>query len=108
MPFADELGIVVSFFSRFFPYCPFFRHGAHTPCPIAHSEKLVLEYLALPEGSSERFVIEKRFGEANIVKLVAMYEEEQANKQWLASSTTACPGCNVRVEKSLGCNHVSR
>jgi E3 ubiquitin-protein ligase RNF14 len=96
-----------NFFSRSFPYCSFFRHGAHTLCPIAYTEKLVLEYLALPGGSSKRVLIERRFGEANILKLVAMYKEEQANKQWFLSRTKACPGCNVKVEKSLGCNHVS-
>lgn len=92
--------------SWIFLYDTFSRHGPHTPCPIAYSEKLVLDYLALPEGSSERVLVERRFGKANVLKLVKMYEEEQANKQWLTSSTTACPGCNVRVEKSLGCNHV--
>lgn len=41
-----------------------------------------------------------------MLKLVATYEEEQANKVWLESSTMACPGCQIHVEKSLGCNHV--
>jgi E3 ubiquitin-protein ligase RNF14 len=89
-------------------YPPSSRHGPHTPCPIAHSEKLVLDYLALPEGSSERVFMERRFGRDNIIRLVMTFEEEQANKEWLKSSTTPCPGCNVSVEKSLGCNHVSR
>ena len=51
--------------------------------------------------------MERQFGKGNIGRLVAAYEEEQANKQWLKSSTMACPGCDVHVEKSLGCNHVS-
>lgn len=42
-----------------------------------------------------------------MLKLVARYEEEQANKEWLQASTMACPGCEVHVEKSLGCNHMT-
>ena len=84
------------------------RHGPLSDCPISMTESFVLEYLALPEGSSEREVLERRFGRNNIRKLVAKYEEEQANKQWLEHSTMSCPSCHVHVEKSLGCNHVSR
>jgi E3 ubiquitin-protein ligase RNF14 len=69
-------------------------------------EKLVVEYLALPADSPEREVLEKQFGKGIIKKLVAKYEEEQSSQAWLANSTMACPGCQVKVEKSLGCNHV--
>lgn len=82
------------------------RHGPITACRIAYSEKLVLEYLSSEDGSSERERIERRYGRTNVLKLVAEYEEEQANKSWLAASTMACPGCEVYVEKSMGCNHV--
>lgn len=91
---------------RYLSLTLFCRHGPITPCPIAHSEKLVLDYLNCPEESKERQFIEKRFGRSNVLKLVATYHEEQANKEWLESSTMACPGCEVHVEKSLGCNHV--
>lgn len=76
-------------------------------CPISASEKIVIEFLAFSEGSSERNLIERRYGRAHVKRLVARYQEEQLNKQWLESSTTSCPGCDVKVEKSLGCNHVS-
>lgn len=66
----------------------------------------MLEYLAAGEGSQEREFLEKKFGRNNVLRLVRLYEEEQANKRWLAASTMACPGCEVHVEKSLGCNHV--
>lgn len=82
------------------------RHGPITNCPIADSERVVLEYLAASEASAGRKHLELRFGRANVLKLVALYNEEQANKQWLNRSTTECPGCQCRVEKSLGCNHV--
>lgn len=35
------------------------------------------------------------------------FEEDQANKKWLDQSTMGCPSCHVKVEKSVGCNHVS-
>lgn len=65
-----------------------------------------MEYLAQPENSVARILLERRYGRANVLRLVVNYEEEQLNKQWLEASTSSCPGCNVRVEKSLGCNHV--
>jgi hypothetical protein len=77
-------------------------------CPISHAENVVLEYLALEEGSKERELMELRFGKTIMKKLVNRYQEEQLNKQWLAASTMACAGCSVAVEKSLGCNHVCR
>jgi E3 ubiquitin-protein ligase RNF14 len=102
-----------TWYGQSFRLCSFFnsrscRHGPHTPCPIAQSEKLVRDYLALPEGSSERVFMERRFGRENVLRLVMAFEEAQATQEWLKSSTTPCPGCNVPVEKSLGCNHVSR
>jgi len=82
------------------------RHGPITDCPIAYSEKIVLEYLAAQDGSSEREYIEKTYGRNNVKRLVRLYEEELANKRWLQASTMACPGCEIHVEKNLGCNHV--
>lgn len=66
----------------------------------------MLEYLSLPEDSPERNIMERRYGKASIRKLVVQYEEDQANKKLIDSSTTACPSCRVKVEKSMGCNHV--
>ncbi|KAI0961290.1 hypothetical protein AcV7_000428 [Taiwanofungus camphoratus] len=91
----------------FCAYCKRTWHGPLSDCPISVTESFVLEYMALPEDSSERRVMERRFGGKNIRKLVEKYEEEQANKQWLEQSTMACPSCHVHVEKSLGCNHMT-
>jgi E3 ubiquitin-protein ligase RNF14 len=74
---------------------------------MAHSEKVVMEYLASEEDSEERSVIEQRYGKNNIVRLVHRYQEEVANKEWLDKSTTGCPGCSCHVEKTMGCNHAS-
>lgn len=82
------------------------RHGPISPCVIAHSERVVLEYLAADEDSEERYFIEQRYGKNNITRLVLRYQDEMANKEWLDRSTTECPGCTCRVEKNLGCNHV--
>ena len=82
------------------------RHGPITDCPLAATEEFVQEYISLPEGSAERVLIERRYGKANVLRLVAKFQEELANRQWLERSTTSCPNCRVPVEKSLGCNHV--
>lgn len=82
------------------------RHGPITPCLITHSEKLLEEYLRYDEGSEERMKVEQRYGKRNIERLLKAHEEQKLNEEWLKSSTTNCPGCNVHVEKSLGCNHV--
>ncbi|PPR01177.1 hypothetical protein CVT24_006053, partial [Panaeolus cyanescens] len=92
-----------------FSFCAFCRRTWHGPldkCPIAQYEEIALEYLAAEEGSQTRVTLEKRFGRANIRRLVATYEEEKANLQWLEQSTMMCPGCRCHVEKTLGCNHV--
>lgn len=62
--------------------------------------------MGLPEGAPERRVLEQRYGIANIRRLVAKHLEDEANKKWMDESTMACPSCNIKVEKSAGCNHV--
>jgi E3 ubiquitin-protein ligase RNF14 len=61
----------------------------------------------LKEDSPKRGLIERQYGKANVLRLVAKYEEDKSNAEWLKSSTMACPGCQVKVQKSAGCNHVS-
>lgn len=74
---------------------------------ITQYEPLVKEYIEAPQGSVKRLELELRFGKVNIKRLVANYQEEQANLELLKSSTTICPGCQCHVEKNTGCNHVS-
>lgn len=66
----------------------------------------MLEYIALEEGDPTRKAIEQRYGIANVRRLVAKYEEDEANRKWFEESTMACPSCNIKVQKSMGCNHV--
>ena len=84
------------------------RHGPHTPCPLPLTSKFILDYLSAPPDSSDRRAIERRYGRSNVLKLVRQHEEEQENRKWMDSSTMACPSCEVRVEKSMGCNHVRK
>jgi hypothetical protein len=83
------------------------RHGPLSDCLISATESLVSEYMDLDEDSPKRVLIERRYGKANVLRLVAKYEEDKSNAEWFKSSTMACPGCRVSVEKSVGCNHVS-
>ncbi|THH21564.1 hypothetical protein EW146_g36 [Bondarzewia mesenterica] len=91
----------------FCSFCKRTWHGPLNDCPIPIAEKFIMEYMSLPEDSPSRLVLEQRYGRANINRLVAKYREDQANRQWLESSTMACPGCQVKVEKSVGCNHMT-
>jgi E3 ubiquitin-protein ligase RNF14 len=61
----------------------------------------------LEKDSPGRVLIERRHGKANVLRLVAKYEEDKSSAEWVKSSTMACPGCQVKVQKSIGCNHVS-
>ncbi|KIK97655.1 hypothetical protein PAXRUDRAFT_824707 [Paxillus rubicundulus Ve08.2h10] len=93
-----------------YSFCAFCRrtwHGPLTPCPLPLTSKFLLDYLTAPPGSPERLAIERRYGRSNVLKLLRRHEEEQENRKWMDASTMACPGCEVRVEKSMGCNHVS-
>ena len=82
------------------------RHGPISDCPLSTTEGFVREYIALAEGSPDRRLIEQRYGTNNVQRLVKRYQEEQATKQWIDNSTTSCPRCCVKVQKSMGCNHV--
>src|SRR6266702_331191 len=90
----------------FIKLTPLFRHGPLSDCPIQIAEKLVIEYMETTEGSPVRETMERRYGKKNLERLVAKYEEDGANREWLEKSTKACPSCHVHVEKSMGCNHV--
>ena len=76
-------------------------------CPISATKAILQEYLASPEGSAERKRMEGRYGRSTLQKLVDENESERAFQEWLERSTgTPCPGCELRVEKHSGCNHV--
>lgn len=83
------------------------RHGPVSKCPISATKAILQEYMALSEGSTERKKMEARYGRSTLQRLVTEYEEERAFHEWLESCTgSPCPGCDLRVEKHSGCNHV--
>ncbi|EJD55432.1 hypothetical protein AURDEDRAFT_78542 [Auricularia subglabra TFB-10046 SS5] len=93
-----------------FSFCSFCKrtwHGPVAACAANTSLAIVTEYMALPEGSPESRLMEVRYGKRNLQRLVAAYKEEQANKQYFEMSTRACPGCSTKIQKSMGCNHMT-
>ncbi|KAG2160088.1 uncharacterized protein EDB93DRAFT_1113386 [Suillus bovinus] len=92
-----------------FVFCVFCRrtwHGPISECPLEVTESFVMEYLGLEEGDVRRCEIERRWGKRNVLRLVLKYEE-RLNREWMSRCSTSCPGCGVRVEKSMGCNHMT-
>ncbi|GAA5950485.1 hypothetical protein JCM21900_004822 [Sporobolomyces salmonicolor] len=91
-----------------FAFCVFCRkgwHGARNACSLPQSTAIVSQYLSASPDERQR--LELRYGAANLKRLVAAYEEERALQEWLESNSTRCPGCDVPIEKSFGCNHVT-
>jgi len=103
---ASTLGKQLSLSKNMEPSELYHRHGPISPCPVAHTELVIQEYLKADLAG--RNLLELRYGRHHIHRLVAEYEREQASKQWIRSSTTSCPGCQSNVEKGMGCNHVRK
>ncbi|KAF7789854.1 hypothetical protein EIP86_000802 [Pleurotus ostreatoroseus] len=93
-----------------FSFCSYCRrtwHGPLSDCPLSATDSFVSKYMALEDGDPEKRFLEQRYGIANLRRLVAKYKEDEANRQWFAQSTMACPSCHVKVQKSVGCNHMT-
>ncbi|SGY14944.1 BQ5605_C013g07176 [Microbotryum silenes-dioicae] len=60
----------------------------------------------LSGSPSTQAALEHRYGKANIRHLVAVFEEERLNREWMDKMTVKCPGCDAGVEKSQSCNHM--
>jgi hypothetical protein len=84
------------------------RHGPISSCPISIMETMVLEYLALPDDSPARQMMERRLVNPTFSSLLLPTRRNNRTiEQAMAGpSMMACPGCQNHVEKSLGCNHV--
>ncbi|OJA09121.1 hypothetical protein AZE42_02562 [Rhizopogon vesiculosus] len=93
--------------SSFCALCRRTWHGPISECPIRVTDTFVQEYLALSEGDVRRAEIERRWGRANVRRLVEKHEDERKNREWMEKSTMGCPGCGVHVQKSVGCNHMT-
>ncbi len=66
------------------------------------SSEVVKEYLALAEDSPDRALLLRRYGRSNVLRLVNAYQEEQLNREWLESSTMACPWMRGACGESHG------
>ena len=87
-------------------HCPH-RHGPVGECPISATKEVLAEFLALEEDSPKRREMEARYGRVALKKLMDEYEREKDFMDWLERCTgIPCPGCELRVEKHSGCNHV--
>lgn len=85
-------------------YCNNTWHGT-APCPLPSTASFLQKYIA-SEGA-ERLGFERRYGRKQLARMVEEWEEQQANKDWFDKFTRACPGCQTRVNKSAGCNHMT-
>lgn len=94
--------------SQHYSFCIFCQktwHGPTNACSLPRSSRIVTAFL---EGTpEERLALERRYGKANIERLVKVVEEDRVNREWLERNTIECADCRVRVEKSAGCNHMS-
>ncbi|GAA5916522.1 uncharacterized protein JCM6883_005447 [Sporobolomyces salmoneus] len=91
-----------------FAFCVFCRkgwHGTRNACALPQSTAIVTKFLEADDD--EKRIIEQRYGAANIKRLVAAFEEEKALQEWFEKNSQSCPGCQIRVEKSHGCNHMT-
>ncbi|TFK57437.1 hypothetical protein OE88DRAFT_1651154 [Heliocybe sulcata] len=91
----------------FCAYCKRTWHGPHTSCPIPFTASFIVDYLAHEPGSPARLQIESRYGKNNVKRLVLQYDEDKANREYMQKETTTCPSCDVNVQKSHGCNHMT-
>jgi E3 ubiquitin-protein ligase RNF14 len=92
-----------------FSFCILCKRAWHSiaPCSSDITSRFLEQYMALEEGDPERLALERRFGKAQLAKLVAKLQEDEENRKWLARSTTKCPNCACFVEKSQGCSHMT-
>jgi E3 ubiquitin-protein ligase RNF14 len=92
-----------------FSFCILCKRAWHSiaPCSSDITSLFLEQYMTLEEGDPERLALERRFGKAQLVKLVAKLQEDEENRKWLARSTTKCPNCSCFVEKSYGCSHMT-
>lgn len=81
-------------------YCSAVWHRGQT-CKLNASSALVEEYKSYAEGSDGRAQMERRFGKANLLRLVSAFEEQKANEAWLEGNSVKCPCCGV---SSYACN----
>lgn len=51
--------------------------------------------------------LELRYGKKTVAKLVGQFEAERETFEWKRANTMPCPTCDIGVQKSDGCNHMT-
>ncbi|GAO48674.1 hypothetical protein G7K_2844-t1 [Saitoella complicata NRRL Y-17804] len=104
----DKLGVCPSCGYTFCTLCRETYHGPVEACKYnpanTASGGLVQDYLSADPTAQK--LMERRYGQRVLHRLVALYEDEQLALRWLRDNSTPCPTCAVPVEKSMGCNHM--
>ncbi|KAJ9093948.1 hypothetical protein QFC20_007004 [Naganishia adeliensis] len=59
-------------------YCLKTWHGP-SPCPLPSTASFLRKYMSLPADSPERAAFEKRYGKKQLTRMVAQWEEQEAN-----------------------------
>ncbi|KIM34119.1 hypothetical protein M408DRAFT_60662 [Serendipita vermifera MAFF 305830] len=92
-----------------YSFCMLCKRAWHglAPCSSDITSKFLEQYMTLEEGHPERLALERKFGKAQLIRLVNKLQEDEENRKWLELSTTKCPNCLVSCEKSYGCNHMT-
>lgn len=88
-------------------FCGRVWHGPTSACVLSSIPAFIKRYYDLSPTDPERLQLEAKYGRKNLEKLAAKAREDDENRKWLEANSKACPGCQVTVEKSVGCNHVS-
>ncbi|KAH7104145.1 hypothetical protein BKA62DRAFT_693685 [Auriculariales sp. MPI-PUGE-AT-0066] len=93
-----------------YSFCAFCRRTWHGPliaCALENGAQIVLEYMALEEGSQQQKFMELKYGARNLRRLVVRYKEDMATQKYIESKVSSCPGCKVKIQKGQGCNHMT-
>lgn len=91
-----------------YAYCVYCSKSWHygNPCNIVSNTALIEAYQKTTEGSTERKMMEMKYGKSNLERMVRTFEEERSNRAWIEANTQRCPCCHVPITKNFGCNHM--
>lgn len=94
-----------------YTYCQFCDKAWHgrNHCDTGSSHALVEAYKTCCSSGyhEKRREMELKYGRANLERMVRMFDEEQRNKAWLESNSQSCPLCEIRINRSHGCAHMT-
>ncbi|KAJ1827319.1 hypothetical protein LPJ56_001725, partial [Coemansia sp. RSA 2599] len=83
-------------------------HG-NNHCDIRGAQKIIEMYVRAVRHSRDatmRAKLEKQYGEATLKRMLAEYDRESASVDLIRESTQKCPKCELRIQKTYGCNHM--